>query len=87
MKYLDVLSVTVRSKAGFRSIRKADNRYCSLFTMPETDRRETGIINGWAPPPLCLPSVYLMSAHVTRYPRPSPAVFEILVMGTAWVLG
>ena len=24
-----------------------------------------------------------MSAHVTRYPRPSPAVFEILVMGTA----
>ena len=31
--------------------------------------------NGWAPPFLCLPSVYLMAPHVTRSPRPSPAVF------------
>ena len=26
----------------------------------------------WAPPPVCLPSAYLTSSHMTRYPRPSP---------------
>ena len=49
-------------------------------------------INGWTPPPVCLPSVYLMSSHVTRSPKPSPAVFhtgsnEILAVGTAWERG
>ena len=44
---------------------------------------------GWAPPPVCLPSVYLTSLHVTRSPRPSPTAFhtgsdEILAVGTAW---
>ena len=48
--------------------------------------------NGWAPPPVCLPSVYLTSSHVTRSPRPSPAVFhtgsdEILAVGMAWERG
>ena len=41
---------------------------------------------------MCLPSVYLTSSHVTRSPRPSPAVFhtgsdEILAVGTAWERG
>ena len=58
MKNLNILSCTVRPKAGCQSIRKADDRYHS-FTTPGTDRRETGIINGWVPPPVCLPSVYL----------------------------
>ena len=30
------------------------------------------------PPPVCLPSVNLMSSHVTRSPRPSPSMFYIL---------
>ena len=39
--------------------------------------RETGILTvGHAPPPVCLPSVYLTSSHVTRSPSPSPAVFH-----------
>ena len=56
---LDVLSCTVHPKAGCQSVRKEDDRYRSLFTTPGTDRRETaiGTINGWAPPPVCLPSV------------------------------
>ena len=48
--------------------------------------------NSSALPPVCLPSVYLTSSHVTRSPRPSPAVFdtgsnEILAVGTAWERG
>ena len=48
--------------------------------------------NGWAPPLVCLPSVYLTSSHVTRSPRPSPAVFhterdEMLAVGMAWERG
>ena len=50
------------------------------------------IDNGWAPPPVCLPCVYLMAPHVTRSPRPSPAVFhtgsdQILAVVTAWERG
>ena len=82
MKNLDVLSCAVRPKAGYQSVRKADDRYRSLFTMPGKNRRQTG----WAPPPMCLPSVYLTSLYVTRSPRPPPTVFgsdEILAVGTA----
>ena len=68
------LSCTVHPKAACQNIRKVADRYCSLFTMPGTDRRKTGIIKGWAPPSMCLPSVYLMSLHMTRSPRPSPAI-------------
>ena len=89
MKNLDVLCCTVRPKAGCQSVHKADDRYRSLFTAPGTDQCE---YNGWAPPPVCLPSVYLTSSHVARSPRPSPAVFhtgsdQILVVGTAWERG
>ena len=59
-----------------QSIHKADDRHRSLLTMPRMDQCKTGTINGWAPPPLCLPSVYLTSLHVTRSPRLSPAVFH-----------
>ena len=31
--------------------------------------------NNWAPPPVCLPSVYLTSLHMTKFPRPSLSVF------------
>jgi len=30
---------------------------------------------GWAPPSVCLPSVYLTSPHMTSSPRSSPSVF------------
>ena len=81
-KNLDALCCTVRPMAGYQSVRKADDRYRSLFTTPGTDQRETGILT----PPVCLPSVYLTSSHVTRS---SPAVFhtgsnEILAVGMAW---
>ena len=29
----------------------------------------------WAPPPMCLPSVYLTSLHVSTSPRPFPSIF------------
>ena len=87
MKNLDVLSCTVRPKAGCQTVCEAD-LYHSLFITPGTDQLETGIISGWAPPPVCLPSVYLMSSHVTRSPRPPPTIFhtgsnELLVVGMA----
>ena len=89
MKNFDVLSCTVRPKAGCQSVRKENDQYSSLFTTPGTDRQETGIINGWAPPSVYLPCVYLMAPHVTRYPRPSLAVFQtgIVVVGMAWEQG
>ena len=31
--------------------------------------------NGWTQPPVCLPSVYLMSLYMTKSPRLSPSVF------------
>ena len=70
MKNLNVLCCTVRPIAGYESIRKADDRYRSLFTTPGTDQCETGILAVGH----CPPSVYLISLHVTRSPRPSPAV-------------
>ena len=51
MKNLDVLSCTVHPNAGCQSIRKADYRYRSLFTMLGTDQHTTGIITvGHRPP-------------------------------------
>ena len=42
---------TVRPMAGYQSVHKADDRYRSLFTMPRTDQRETGILTvGHRPP-------------------------------------
>ena len=92
MKNLDVLCCTVRPMAGYQSIRKSDDRYHSLFTTPGMDQCETGISMVGHRPPVCLPSVYLTSSHVTRFPRPSLAVFhtgsdEILAVGTAWERG
>ena len=52
-------SCTIRLKAGCQSIHKADDQYRSVYY-------------GWALPPVCLPSVYLTSLHVTRSPRPPP---------------
>ena len=31
--------------------------------------------NGWTQPPVCLPSVYLMSLYMTKSPRLSPSIF------------
>ena len=31
--------------------------------------------NNWAPPPICLPSVYLTLLHVAKSLRPSPSIF------------
>ena len=31
--------------------------------------------NDQAPPSVCLPSVYPMSSHVMKSPRPSPSIF------------
>ena len=39
------------SKAGYQSIRKADDRYRSLFTTPGMDQRETGILTVEHRPP------------------------------------
>ena len=50
------------SKAGCQSVRKWDDQYHLLFTMPRTSQRETGIMT---PPPVYLPLVYLTSSHVT----------------------
>ena len=44
MKNIDVLSCTSRPNAGSQSVRKADELYQSLFTMPLTDRCKTGHI-------------------------------------------
>ena len=37
---------------------------------------------------MCLPSVYLISPHLTRSPRPSPSILDIanLKVGTTWKL-
>ena len=43
--------------------------------------------NGWAPPPVCLPSVYQTSLHVTRSPVFHTGSDEILAVGTAWERG
>ena len=43
MKNLDVLSCSVRPKAGCQSIYKADDRYRLLFTTPGIGRCKTGI--------------------------------------------
>ena len=45
-----------------------------LASEPVMDIKGFKILH-WAPPPVCLPSVYLMSSHVTKSPRPSPSVF------------
>ena len=78
-KDLDALSCTVRPKAECQSGRQ---QHRSLFTTIPFVVHNTGAgsirnrsYNGWEPPPVCLPSVHLPSSHVTRYPRPSPAVF------------
>ena len=66
---------------------KADDRYRSLFTMPGMDRRETGIINGWAPPPVCLPSVYLDLPDVIardQISQASPPPYLILETMKYW---
>ena len=47
-------------------------------------RGRTNALNGWAPPPMCLPSLYLTSSHVTRSHRPSPAVFILQAMEYWW---
>ena len=44
----------------------------SLWT--DSTRQDVQILR-WAPPSVCLPYVYLMASHMTRSPRPSPAVF------------
>ena len=41
----------------------------------------------WAPPSVCLQCVYLMASHVTRSPRPSPAVFHTGNTGSGNGLG
>ena len=42
----------------------------------KTDSTRKGCeILRWAPTPVCLPSVYLMSLHVTKSSRPSSSVF------------
>ena len=57
------------------------------------DRTTKGIeILHWAPPPVCLPSVYLMAPHVTRSPSSPPpprviCLLQILVVGMTWVRG
>ena len=38
--------------------------------------------NGKAPAPMCLPSVYLTSLHMTRSPRPSPPYFILEATNT-----
>ena len=55
MKNLDVLCCTVRPMAGCQSVRKADDLYHLLFTIPGTDQHETGTYyNSWPPSPVCV---------------------------------
>ena len=47
-----------------------------LASNPKMDITRRGLnILYWPPPPMCLPSVYLTSPHMTGSPRPSPSVF------------
>ena len=63
----------------------------SLFTTPGTEQpKQNCYVQAW--PPVGLHSVYLMSPHVTKSPRPSPSVFayckqQRLEVGTAWDRG
>ena len=61
----------------------------------KTDSTRKGCeILRWAPTPVCLPSVYLMSLHVTKSSRPSSSVFACILQAikhwevrTAWERG
>ena len=50
------------------------NKSC-YWQCQETGQCEIGIIIVGAPPPICIPSVYLILLHLTRSPRLSPSIF------------
>ena len=56
----------------------------TIDTIPGMDQRETGILTVGHLPPPPPPRVYLTSSHVTRSPRPSPAVFILEAMKYWW---
>jgi len=53
-------------------VRSQEHLQGSINTVHCLESQGTG---RWPLPPVCLPSVYLMSLHVTKSPRPSPSVF------------
>ena len=50
---------------------RSQGRRSIQFVVPKTSVESTRnrYCKGWAPPPVCLPSVYLTSSHVTRSAR------------------
>ena len=51
------------------------HQYHSLFAMSGIGWCERGIITVSHHPSVCLPSVYMMSLHMIKSPRPSPSIF------------
>ena len=68
-KNLDVLCCTVRTMAGYQSVRKADDQYRSLFTTPRTERHETGILTAPCVSTIYLPDVIARDQISQAFPR------------------
>ena len=73
MRTLEALFCTISLRDGGQSVSKA----ASMPIVVHNSRvGSTGNGNYYCgTPPVCLLSIYLMSLHVTKSPRPSPSVF------------
>ena len=83
--YVYALSCTVCPNTGCQSVSKVDDQYCSLFTTPGTDQRETVIVTvGHLPALLCLPDVIARD----KFPLYFHTVNDwVLAVGLVWEQG
>ena len=74
MKKFETLSCTISLRAGDQNVSKAASMPFFVHNTSDVSTQNRSYF--WQePPPMCLPSVYLMSSHVTKSPRRSPSVF------------
>jgi len=73
MRNLEALSNTISLRAGGQSVSKAVSIPSVVHSARDGSTRN-GNFYCRAPPPICLPSVYL-TLHITKSPRPSPSIF------------
>ena len=84
MRNVEALFCTIGPMAGGQNISKAVS-IPSFVRSARDGLTQNGNFYCRAPPPVCLPSVYLMQLHVTRSPR--TVSDQILEVGTAWERG
>ena len=74
MKDLEALVMSVTGSKAKNVCREELLQFLVHNTRGLVDTKRELLWSGTAPP-LCQPSVYLLSLHVTGYPRPSPSIF------------